>query len=96
MKNYILRGAWNEEVRVMSLFILIILVGVIWFFLWQNVNKIKQNPDLFPYAVISQDPQGETVFVEGADGSRIRTIVAGEGPTAVVHAIHSSNKKASY
>lgn len=49
-----------------------------------NVAKIKQNPNPYPLERISQDPVGETVMLERPDGTRIRTIVAGSGPTIVL------------
>lgn len=49
-----------------------------------NVAKIKRNPNRYAYARLSQDPVGQTAFIDRPDGTRIRTIVAGKGPTIVL------------
>ena len=64
--------------------ILIVLIGLVWFFLRRNVDAIKANKNPFPYERLRQDPEGETVYVERADGGRIRVITAGEGAAVLL------------
>lgn len=52
---------------------------------------IRQSADPYPYEVLSAEPRGETTFVERPDGTRIRVVTAGEGPTVVLaHGIYMS------
>jgi len=46
--------------------------------------RLRANPDDYPLDVLVREPPGETVWVERPDGTRIRAVVAGEGPTAVL------------
>lgn len=50
----------------------------------RNLEQIRANPDPFDLATMSRDPEGETVWVHRPDGTRIRTVVAGQGPTVVL------------
>lgn len=50
----------------------------------RNVRQIQENRDPYPLDVLRRDPQGETVWLDRPDGTRIRTIVAGEGPTVLL------------
>lgn len=49
-----------------------------------RANRILAMPDRYPYEVLSREPQGTTTFVERPDGTRLRVIVAGDGPTVVL------------
>lgn len=52
----------------------------------QRAEAIRRNPDPYPYDVLSREPQGETSFVERPDGTRIRVVSAGSGPTlSLIH-----------
>jgi non-heme chloroperoxidase len=46
--------------------------------------KVADHPDRFPADVVGADPAGETVWIDRPDGTRIRAIVSGEGPTVVL------------
>ena len=57
----------------------------------RQAHAIATSPDPFPYERISREPQGETSFVERPDGTRIRVVTAGTGPTVVLaHGIYMS------
>ena len=57
----------------------------------RQAHAIATSPDPYPYERISQEPQGETSFVERPDGTRIRVVTAGTGPTIVLaHGIYMS------
>lgn len=60
------------------------VVGVVWGLLALHVSRIKRNPDLFSFDVLSADPRGETLLVDRPDGGVVRVVVAGEGPTVVM------------
>ena len=45
---------------------------------------IRANPDPYPLDVLQRDPAGTTVWLDRPDGTRIRTIVAGAGPTVIL------------
>src|SRR4051812_43236924 len=46
--------------------------------------RIRDCPDPYPPGVLSQEPQGETVFIARPDGTRIRAVAAGQGPVVVL------------
>jgi non-heme chloroperoxidase len=48
-----------------------------------NVRRIKNNPDLYPLDVLRREPDGEEVMIVRPDGTRIRAIIAGDGPTII-------------
>ncbi len=50
----------------------------------RGAAAIAANPDPHPYDVISQDLAGDEVWVERPDGTRIRCVVMGDGPTVVL------------
>jgi len=55
----------------------------------RRAHAIRQGADPYPYADLSREPQGSITFVERADGTRIRVVTAGEGPTVVLaHGIY--------
>lgn len=57
----------------------------------RRAHAIRQGTDPFPYEVLSAEPRGERLTVERPDGTRIRVIVAGDGPTVVLaHGIYMS------
>ena len=49
-----------------------------------NVGQIESNPDPYDLDTLLRDPEGETVWLDRPDGTRVRTIVAGEGPTVLL------------
>lgn len=50
----------------------------------RQAAAIRANPDPYPYEVLSVEPQGETTWVDRPDGTRLRVITAGSGPTVVL------------
>ena len=48
------------------------------------VAAIERNPDPFPRDQLAREPEGEEVLVHRPDGTVIRAVVAGEGPTVVL------------
>lgn len=49
-----------------------------------KVSRIRSNPDPYPYAELSREPVGVESFIDRPDGTRIRVLTAGEGPTVVM------------
>lgn len=49
-----------------------------------KAKRIRGNADPYPYDVLSREPRGVESFVERPDGTRIRVLVAGDGPTVVL------------
>ena len=57
----------------------------------RRAAAIRGGSDPYPYDALSAEPPGETTFVERPDGTRIRVVTAGEGPTVVLaHGIYMS------
>lgn len=57
----------------------------------RRAHAIRQGSDPYPYEVLSTEPRGETLTVDRPDGTRIRVVTAGEGPTVVLaHGIYMS------
>jgi len=48
------------------------------------VAAIERNPDPFPRDQLAREPEGEEVLIHRPDGTVIRAVVAGEGPTVVL------------
>ena len=48
------------------------------------VAAIERNPDPLPRDRLAREPQGEEVLIERPDGTVLRAVVAGEGPTVVL------------
>lgn len=57
----------------------------------RQAATIRQGSDPYPYELLSAEPRGETLTVERPDGTRLRVITAGDGPTVVLaHGIYMS------
>lgn len=57
----------------------------------QRAAAIRGGHDPYPYGQLSQEPAGQTSFVERPDGTRIRVVSAGSGPTVVLaHGVYMS------
>lgn len=57
----------------------------------RSVAKLRSTPDPYPADVIRAEPHGVTSFIERPDGTVIRAVTAGEGPTVVfAHGIYCS------
>ena len=55
----------------------------------RKADHIRKSADPYPLEQLSQEPQGETSYVERPDGTRIRVVSAGSGPTVVfAHGIY--------
>ena len=47
-------------------------------------NRIRSNPDPYPYEQLCEEPIGETVVIRCHDGTEIRAKAQGAGPTVVL------------
>lgn len=57
----------------------------------RRAAAIRSGIDPYPYETLRSEPQGKTTFVERPDGTRIRVVTAGDGPTVVLaHGIYMS------
>jgi Predicted hydrolases or acyltransferases (alpha/beta hydrolase superfamily) len=57
----------------------------------RQAATIRSLPDPYPADVITTEPHGVTSFIERPDGTVIRAVTAGEGPTVVfAHGIYMS------
>ena len=57
----------------------------------RRAAAVRQGPDPYPYDLVSAEPRGQTTLVERPDGTRIRVVSAGDGPTVVLaHGIYMS------
>ncbi len=63
---------------------LAVIAGLIHLMAKVNVHRIRANPDPYPFNVLSREPSGEEVFIDRPDGTRLRTIVHGNGPPVVL------------
>ena len=54
-----------------------------WWAARAEVAAIERNPDPFPRDQLAREPQGEEVLISRPDGTVMRAMVAGEGPTVV-------------
>jgi len=67
---------------------LLILIGLgavgIHFAATANARKIQAHEDPYPYEVISKEPQGDEVFIEREDGTRIRAVASVDDGAMVV------------
>ena len=75
---------------------ILIIVAIIFFAIQWKVYQINHAPEEFTYEKLSQQPSGKEVYVTGADGTKLRTISAGEGQTILLAhgfggAIHNWN-----
>ena len=60
------------------------VAGFAGWYIWPPARtsaESKNNPDPYPLDVLRREPDGEEVMIERPDGTRIRAIVAGYGPT---------------
>lgn len=48
------------------------------------LNQVQQNPNKYPEAVLCKEPEGEEVTISRPDGTRLRVVWAGNGPTVVL------------
>lgn len=49
-----------------------------------HLERLRATPDRFDLETLQRDPAGETVIVDRPDGTRIRAVVAGEGPPVLL------------
>ena len=55
------------------------------------VDQLRSTPDPYPADLMRSEPHGVTSFIERPDGTTIRAVTAGEGPTVVfAHGIYCS------
>lgn len=60
------------------------VIALIYLYLIYNVSSLRKKPKKYSLDVISKDPIGETIMLKLADGSEVRTVSAGSGPTIVL------------
>ncbi len=65
------------------LLILLAVVLLAYLGLKGNVSKLKKLPRPFTKKELMADPKGSETFITNTDGTKIRTISAGEGPTII-------------
>ena len=68
---------------IVLVLLLIVLVGV-HLASTAYANRLRANPDPYPIEVLSREPDGDEIVIERQDGTKIRAISAGEGPTVVL------------
>ena len=57
----------------------------------RKVDRLRNTPDPYPADLIRTEPRGVTSFVQRPDGTVIRAVTAGDGPTVVfAHGIYCS------
>ena len=47
-------------------------------------ERIERNPDPYPRDLLAREPEGEEVMIRRPDGTALRAVVAGDGPTVVL------------
>ena len=79
---------------MISSFVLAGVIASAYYLLFNNVKHIKGSPCAFPLEVLQKEPEGEEVFLEREDGTRLRCIVAGTGsPIVFAHGYGASAKE---
>ena len=57
----------------------------------RQAASIRHGSDPYPYELVSREPIGDVTFVERPDGTRIKVVSAGSGPTVLLaHGIYMS------
>ncbi len=64
--------------------IMVVIIVLIHFAARSQAQKVKALPNTYTLEVVSQEPQGEEVFIPTADGTSIRAVSNGQGPTVVL------------
>lgn len=65
------------------LFSLILIILFIYLNLLYNVYSLRKRPCKYPLEVLSNPPKGKTVYITQSDGTKIKTVTAGSGPTII-------------
>jgi non-heme chloroperoxidase len=60
------------------------LVTIITLFVQWKVYKINTAPEAFPYETLSKEPVGTETYIICPDGTKLRTMSAGQGKTVVL------------
>ncbi len=63
---------------------IIALVLIIFALIQWQVYKINHAPEEFSYQTLSQEPNGKEEYITCGDGTKIRTVSAGEGQTVLL------------
>lgn len=50
----------------------------------RTLRRLQANPDAQDLDTLRRDPDGDTVIIDRPDGTRIRAVVAGDGPTVLL------------
>src|SRR5689334_15590867 len=64
--------------------LLILLGGGVHLAAKSRAAALKRLPDKYPLEAINHEPDGEDVFIDTPDGTRIRAKSAGNGPTVIL------------
>ncbi len=48
------------------------------------LRQVAQNPDSYPLEVLCKEPEGEEITITRPDGTTLRVVVAGSGPTVLL------------
>lgn len=48
------------------------------------LKQVAQNPDVYPLAVLNKEPEGEEITMTRPDGTTLRLVAAGSGPTVLL------------
>jgi non-heme chloroperoxidase len=64
--------------------IMVVIIVLIHFAARSQAQKVKALPDTYTLEVLRKEPEGEEVFITTADGTRIRAVSKGQGPTVVL------------
>jgi non-heme chloroperoxidase len=73
----------KKIIKGMLIIIIVLLVFVMLFVHWQ-AYKINHAPEEISYEILSQQPKGEELFITCSDGTKLRTVSAGQGKTVVL------------
>ena len=64
--------------------LIIVIVIAVHYFATQNARRLQTLHDLYPYEELSKDPDGDEVYIDREDGTKIRAIAAGDGSTVIL------------
>ncbi|MGE4570441.1 MAG: alpha/beta hydrolase [Gammaproteobacteria bacterium] len=64
--------------------ILLIIVGLIHIWAKASARKIQATPSAHSFETLNKEPTGDETFIIREDGTRIRAISIGEGPTVIL------------
>ncbi|MBK8138581.1 MAG: alpha/beta hydrolase [Chloroflexi bacterium] len=63
--------------------VLVVVTVLVHFYVRSLAEKVNGLPDTYALPELRAEPQGDEVFITASDGTRIRAVSAGSGPTVV-------------